>query len=113
MSVAIFYAHIYRWTRNHRWFALREWAARNRYSLYSERKASVPIPLASLMIPPPIASIALAGPRCVLLEMQSAAPASQSVGETAVGQTAAAETTADETAAGEMTAGQTAMRGVL
>ncbi len=72
-AVAIFCAHMIRYTRNHRWFALRDWAARNNYSLYGARKAAVPIPLAGLTLPPPTATIALAGARAVFLEFTTPA----------------------------------------
>lgn len=88
VSVGMFWMHVQRWTRNHWWFGLREWAGNNGYALHGERRASVPVPLAGLTLPPPVATVALARGRTVLLQMNTpaqisaAAPVSgEAVGE--------------------------------
>jgi len=75
VSVGMFWAHIQRWTRNHWWFGLREWAGNHGYALHGERRASVPVPLAGLTLPPPVATVALARGRTVFLQINTPAQA--------------------------------------
>jgi hypothetical protein len=74
VSVGVFWAHVQRWTRNPWWFGLREWAARNGYAVHGERRAAVPMPLAGLTLPPPVARVSLEGPRTVVLQVGTPAP---------------------------------------
>ena len=85
-SCLVFWAHVQRWTVHHRWAAMSEWAARNRFKLHRPSAsgappAVVPIPLATLTLPPPTACIALTGKRSVLLQMDApATPAERASG---------------------------------
>jgi hypothetical protein len=79
-SCMVFWAHVQRWTVHHRWAAMSEWAARNRFKLHRPSAsggrpaaALVPIPLATLTLPPPTACIALTGKRAVILQMDAPA----------------------------------------
>ncbi|HSI34983.1 MAG: hypothetical protein ACAI43_09800 [Phycisphaerae bacterium] len=74
VSVGVFVAHVMRWTRNPWWFGLREWAARNEFAIHGERRAAVPVPLAGLTLPPPVARVLLEGRRTVVLQMGTPAP---------------------------------------
>lgn len=75
VSCAVFWAHVQRWTRNQWWFAPREWAAENSFTLHGRRKRpGVPMPLAGLTLPPPVATVALTDSRSAFLQLSTPAP---------------------------------------
>lgn len=74
-SSVVFWIHVRRWTLNRTFIALRDWAGSAGMKLNRPPAASVPLPLASLTLPPPSALISLAGQRTVLLQMDTPAQA--------------------------------------
>jgi hypothetical protein len=71
MSCLMFWAHVRRWTHNRLWISLRDWAGNNKFRLYRAKDATVPVPLAGLTLPPPIALVALAGRGTAILQMDT------------------------------------------
>lgn len=72
-SGLMFWVHVRRWTGNRPWLNLRDWANRNGFKLHGAMRASVPVPLAGLTLPPPQALVMLAGRRTVLLQLDTPA----------------------------------------
>lgn len=70
-SSLVFWIHVRRWTHNRLWIALRDWAGTAGMKLHRPPAASVPLPLAGLTLPPPVALISLVGKRMVLLQMDT------------------------------------------
>jgi hypothetical protein len=73
----VFWIHVQRWTVHHRAVAMAEWAARHRFKLYraveGRTPPGVPIPLATLTLPPPTVCVAMVAKRTVVLQMDTPA----------------------------------------
>ena len=75
-SALVFWAHVQRWTIHHRWAAMAEWGARNRFKLHRTAAAAksapvVPPPLDGLTVPPPTVCIAFTSKRTTILQMDT------------------------------------------
>lgn len=73
-SCAMFWAHVLRWTHNHLWVALGDWANRNGFKLRRAKRAQVPQFLRQLTSPPPRALVSLVGRRTTIVQIETPAP---------------------------------------
>jgi hypothetical protein len=82
-SCLMFWVHVRRWTGNRQWLNLRDWSNRNRFKMFGTERATVPVPLAGLTLPPPRALVALAGKRFVMVQMETPGGAPRGAGAVA------------------------------
>ena len=70
-STAVLWMLIRRWTQQHQWLALSDWAAENRFKLHGERNAVAPDVLRTLTTPPPRVLVSLHDPDTAAVQVET------------------------------------------